>query len=177
MHSMIIVIGDDPIDQLAVDDIEVWNFDDGTTETIPRTWQRSEFEAHLESGQAGPDWFGIGGRFQGALTTWLGEKVDQARADEIDWNASARGGSPRAVVINGTWHDSQSVVSPEELGAVMAYDLQTAVGGSWQPTPKVQSDAERGYGKLGDWAREVFWPAIALAEASAALITVVDVHD
>lgn len=72
MHSMIFVIGDDPLGQLTgpTDAGETVYLDPAEPDAIRWTWERTESEALRTLGNGdcgGTDWYGIGGRYSGFL--------------------------------------------------------------------------------------------------------------
>lgn len=180
MHSMIFVVGDNPLDQL---------------------------DQLAGNCRASIDWFGIGGRYSGTLILQPGAEgkrygdtlpaaeahlaalmpegvslgrsgargdrpgVDQARACDVDWEATITGADrrPRAVVIDTTWRDTWDVLTTEEAAALTAAALiDPADIGEVYVTA---------CGKVSQWDREVLGPILAAAEECGQLVTVVDIHE
>ena len=203
MHTMIFVVGDDPIGQLTPDM-------DGIR------WHRSELAAEIEHADVpvSPDWVGIGGRYTGmlipkpgatgklvgwtmpAVDAWMENMVaesapgatfqrggarsdrrgvDQISAADVDWRATSAEADrmPRAVVVDGTWHDSFAGLSTYEKAALMTAGLP--VRRRYALSMRIATwHAQR---KLRRFYRETFGPAMACAEQRGALVTVVDIHE
>jgi hypothetical protein len=207
MHTMILVIGEDPIGQLTRDGEAVRT---NPAETITWTWQRSESEAlrSLGSGDCGgADWFGIGGRYSGWLIPRPGAAGkrygDTMPAFEASILTFAAGSAPdvhitrmgasgdrpgvdqiRASDVDWetTWHEKN-----RRPGVVVAH-------GEWHSaldvlTPEEHAatmasglgidapDAEPAFRKLHTWDTGVLVPLVDAAVERGDLITVVDMHE
>ena len=202
MHSMIFVIGDDPIGQV-------------TATASHKEWKRTEFEAvaHDRLGpNIGIDWVAIGGRYSGFLIPQAGAQgkvygdavpaveahlasymppgavftrpgargdrsgVDQIRASDVDWDAthdSAGGRWPAVLVAHGEWHDARAGLTSEESAACMVPPEAVL------PEHQAEVEAWRAAaaGKLGRWNRDVLIPALEAAADAGDLVTVVNIHE
>jgi hypothetical protein len=192
MHTAILIVGDDPLGQIAHSDPgDVWKRTETTaTKTIS-----------VDGEFLGTDWYGIGGRFTGALipkpaaTTGkvygdampdvearvlgaLGERgvpasrsmgkgpgVDQLRLHDLERIAEL----PAAVIIDGTRHGYE--LDPAETAALLAAHLGVYSSRDTEAHDAALKSAHR---KMDEWAGEM---NRLLNEVDPnALITIIDSH-
>ena len=176
MHSMILVVGENPLGQVAetcppgsIDEAAIGGRFTGLLLPQPgKTGKRygdapTSFEAAIAALM--PDGVNVGR--PGARGDREG--VDQIRADHVDWDATREQGDtgPRAVVSDGMWHDLWDVLTAEEMAALTIAALTGEES-------EYLASARR---KVEQWDRETLGPILAAAGVWGELVTVVDIHE